>query len=152
MICKVVEERLLLEFKTAAPAEEVQKHLLSCPACQKLYYELNSLQDLSHLLGGTVQAPADFESRVLAAAGRERIWQRVCKPALAMTLVLVFSAGAFWKGTEQAPGPAAESAFVESVDAPGSKPEITVGNPLPSKIEIRKTQVHSDFYLTHVSH
>lgn len=176
MNCKAVEKRLTEDVRTAAEAS-LQQHLAQCRGCRELYRQLLSLGELSGTLKSKVEVPADFAARVLERSVETRPWAYYGKPALAVVVLVVFSGG--FLGTDLPPGGAgaapaatvaedrqqglvAESGTVvfEVSESTGPYVDVLLDHPadqgrvlrLPSRIEIRKSALHHDSYLQHVSY
>ena len=63
MTCKEVE-RLLTENISRGQDFQVQQHIHRCSVCKKFYHDLDSMSELSHLLGKMDKAPTGFSSSV----------------------------------------------------------------------------------------
>ena len=177
--CKIVEKRLVEDMQTALAEAEVRGHLRICEQCRALQEELDSLQELSRSLRGRRGAPADFEPRLRARRVQAKVWQRGWKPVVVVLVMGSLSAGIVWlseTGSGVFPGRTAlveESAGQEkelvqelpasTIDAQGVPDpyvEVILDDPsrpgrvlrLPPTIEVRRTLLHDDFYLHHVSH
>lgn len=173
MKCKAVE-RLLSEDLGAASRPDVKHHLRLCAGCREVCRDLLSLQKLSRLLDGKVEAPASFSSRIQAATSVSRAGWMAWKPALlVMMLAVLLGAMVFWteeqgaetrssaveahllrEGKDRSGLPAVEQQpavpYVEIILNQAARPPRLLR--LPSTIEIRETQLHQDVYLHEVSH
>ena len=65
MSCEKIEERLL-DDDEAFLDREVREHLKYCPACSKLYDELEEIEVLHRALARREKAPLDFTGQVIA--------------------------------------------------------------------------------------
>ena len=65
MSCEKIEERLL-DDDQAFLDREVREHLKCCPACSKLYDELEEIEELHRALARREKAPLDFTGQVIA--------------------------------------------------------------------------------------
>jgi len=64
MNCQVIESRLL-EDEQALLDREVREHLDQCPACRRLYRELEEIEELNRDLARSERAPRDFTGQVI---------------------------------------------------------------------------------------
>lgn len=178
MTCKQVE-LILAEDIRAVEQAEVQDHIRCCGECEKLYRDLLSMEEISRLLGETVEAPTDFASRIHQRLAASSGWQVFWRPVFVVGLLILISAGFLWVRvvqTRQEPVLAARSILqedesrsgslvnasgrVEPLPAPAPYVEVILSSPsqpeyilrLPSRIKIRTTRLHHDFYLEHASY
>jgi len=178
MTCKQVE-LILAEDIRAVEQAEVQDHIRCCGDCEKLYRDLLSMEEISRLLGETAQAPTDFSSRVHQRLAESSGWQLFWRPVFVVGLLILISAGFLWVRVVQttdepvlAARPIVQedesrserlvnvSQRVEPRQAPDPYVEVILSSPsqpeyilrLPSRINIRTTHLHHDFYLEHASY
>ena len=113
MSCEKIEERLL-DDDQAFLDREVREHLKCCPACSKLYDELEEIEELHRALARREKAPLDFTGQVIAqipTGSRRRF------PLIAAGFILAIVAGMV--GIESSPDlPSTD--FVASQIAPVS--------------------------------
>jgi len=64
MSCKKIEEKLLDDGRAFLDLE-VREHLSNCPACSRLYDELEEIGELNRALARREKAPQDFTGRVI---------------------------------------------------------------------------------------
>lgn len=172
MNCKSVQRRLTEDLKVARQDGLLLEHLRSCPQCQALCEELVSLQKLSRELRHSVPAPARFPSALWAERLAEPSWQRRWKPAFALVVVAVLALGILWISGSGGVFPSSQAgqqiqslqefrtlpAEAEGLAAPYVEILLNQSSEqdhvlrLPPTIEIRRTELHHDFDLRHVSH
>ena len=89
MSCKKSEERLL-DDEQAFLDRAVREHLKDCPACSRLYEELEEIEELHRALARSERAPLDFTGQVIEqiSAG-----SRLKFPLLATGLILAVIVG-----------------------------------------------------------
>ncbi len=168
MTCKQVEV-ILAEDIRAVEQAEVQDHIRCCAECEKLYRDFLSMEEISRLLGETVEAPSDFSSRVHQRLAESSVWQVFWRPVFVVSWLILISTGFLWVRVVQTTdeGVLASSPIVQedesgsgSGEAPSSYVEVILSSPsqpeyilrLPSRIKIRTTHLHHDFYLEHASY
>ncbi len=144
-------------------------HLDGCVHCSRTCQELLELEELSRSLSGRFKVPSNFRDEVLCRYEEDkplRRWRMVLGVscvALLAALVVFFKP---WEvsGSDRSPSavpsavhsttsgvlPAADSGFVEIV-VPGEGDDEMIVR-LPTVIEVRRTQLQEDFYLSNVSH
>ena len=77
MSCKKIEERLL-DDDQAFLDRAVREHLKDCPACSRLYEELEEIEELHRSLARSARAPLDFTGQVIIDCQvAEEVWQEV---------------------------------------------------------------------------
>ena len=177
MTCREVERLLIDEKRMNDP--EVLDHLRECPDCEQLRAEFLSMEELNRLLRDRVQAPSDFASRVSEARRRMSGWRVCCRPAFALAVLALVSLIVVWAAGLKLDFSSPEKAWVSSAVLPGAEslPEVrmeaewisplpkayvdvAVGNSfgpgyvvrLPSRIEIRRTELHAESHLKNVSY
>lgn len=177
MTCQEVT-KLLTEDIQAMNQLKVRAHLAQCLECEEFRGELLSLESLAGLLRDQVRAPSDFSSKVDSSLRESSSgW----KPVFAVVAVVLVSLIALW-GVKNGYGVfESEQSVVSSrevkqeytlpgrtgaVELPRLDPrsddyvEVILDGPsepeyilrLPSRIEIRRSQLHRDSSLKHVSH
>ncbi len=174
MTCKKVE-RILTENISAVEETDVQAHIRSCSRCEKLCRELQSMEQLSRLLGETVESPSDFLSRVQSRLSEVSGWQAYWRPVFVVSLVILISVGFLWvrevRITDEAMLGSRSVVQEESVsgndlqradarEVPAPYVEVILSGPseseyilrLPSRIRIQTTHLNHDFYLEHASY
>ncbi len=172
MNCKSVQRRLTEDLTVARQDGSLLEHLRGCPQCQTLCEELVSLQELSRELRRSIPAPAHFPSAPRVGRRVESPWQRRWKPAFALAVAAVLALGVMWisgsgSGDPAVPAPQQIQSLqevltlpveAESLSAPYVEILLNESSEqdhvlrLPPTIEIRRTQLHHDFELRHVSH
>ena len=95
MTCKQVEV-ILAEDIRAVEQAEVQDHIRCCGECEKVYRDFLSMEEISRLLGETVEAPSDFSSRVHQRLAESSGWQVFWRPAFVVSLLILISTGFLW--------------------------------------------------------
>ncbi len=179
MTCREVKRLLIDEKRMNDP--EVLDHVRECPNCEQLRAEFLSLEELNRLLRDRVQAPSDFASRVSEARRRMSGWRVCCRPvfALAVLVLVLVSLIVVWAAGLKLEFSSPEKAWVSSAVLPGTEslPEVrmgaewgspaqqayvdvVVGDPsgpgyvlrLPSRIEIRRTKLHTESDLKNVGY
>ena len=174
MTCKQAE-RLLAENISAVEETDVQAHIRSCSRCQKLCRELQSMEQLSRLLGEIVEPPRDFSSQVQSRLSEVAGWQAYWRPIFVVSLVTLISVGFLWvrevRVTDEAmlgPPSVVQEELVsgndlQRVDArevPAPYVDVIVSGSseseyilrLPSRIRIQTTHLNHEFYLEHASY
>lgn len=178
MSCKKVEKRLTEDVKKALTDSIVQEHLRICRRCQRLSDELASLEDLSRSLRNRREAPADFASRLLAKREESGARQHFWKPVLTLLVIGLLSSGILWLHPSESGISASDTvlsagseekekesihplpALAETQEVPMPYFDVILDHfpeqghvlRLPPTIEIRRTELHHDFYLHHVSY
>jgi hypothetical protein len=150
--------------------EEVAAHLSACPDCSRLCDELLELEDLSRSLSGRFRVPTEFRDEVLARlaerkARRRRRFGVAAAVALVALLLAVFVRP--WETSRVTDRHAGVPPVVMQLAAPVGQGQtgsdyvdVVVtqdgGEDLilrvPSVIEIHRTQLQEDFYISNVSH
>jgi len=147
----------------------VAGHLGSCVDCSRVCQELLELEELSRSLSGRFKVPSNFRDEVLCRVDenkpllRWRLMLGVSFVALLAAVVVFFKP---WEvsGSDRSPSPvpssvhattspavsAGDAGFVEIL-VPGEGDEEMIVR-LPAVIEVRRTQLQEDFYLSNVSH
>ncbi len=89
MSCKKIEERLL-DDDQAFLDRAVREHLKDCPACSRLYGQLEEIEELHRALARSERAPLNFTGQVIEqiSAG-----SRLKLPLLATGLILAVVVG-----------------------------------------------------------
>ncbi len=115
MSCKKIEERLLDDDQVLLD-RGIREHLKGCPACSRLYDELEEIEELYRALARREKAPLDFTGQVIAQipTGFRRKF-----PLIAAGLILAVVAGMAGIGSSS-DLPSAD--FVASQIAPVSSP------------------------------
>ena len=145
------------------------EHLAGCVDCSKACEELLELEALSLSLSGRFKVPSNFRDAVLCRFEEERPLRRWRTLLGVSCLVLLAAVVVFFKpwavsGSDGNPAavnsfsystpsssvPSADAGFVEIVVPGEGDDEIILR--LPSVIEVRRTQLQEDFYITNVSH
>ena len=177
MTCREVERLLIDEKRMNDP--QVLDHVRECPDCEQLRAEFLSMEELNRLLRDRVQAPSSFASRVSEARRRMNGWRAFCKPVLALAVLVLVSLIVIWAAGPRLNFSSPETTWVSSAVLPNTEslpvvkmgtewgspsPEVyvdvVVGNPsgpgyvlrLPSRIEIRRTELHTESHLRNVGY
>ena len=133
------------------------------------------MEQLSRLLGETVESPSDFLSRVQSRLSEVSGWQAYRRPVFVVSLVTLITVGFLWvrevRVTDEAilgsrsvvqeesvSGNDLQRADAREVTAPYV--EVILSGPseseyilrLPSRIRIQTTHLNHDFYLEHASY
>lgn len=167
MTCQEVEQ-LLLDDLSAAGRAAVREHLAACPACDTLHRELQALQDLSVRLRKEVsegELPEEFTSKVISRIEAESHELAEWRLATVAAIVLLMSGTLIWTaaggaGTMQQEASAGLSENSIDLEADDPPVQLILEAPadseyileVPSRIKIRRQELHDDFYLTQVSH
>ena len=176
MKCQEVERRLL-EDSSARQERGLQEHLHSCPGCAQLCRELLSMEESWASLRESSKAPRGFVEGTRHRLRRESRRGAYRMAAVAACLLVAAVALTFWPPGDQthssdgtavhfaAPRPptpplAAGNLSVEPGGADDRYVDVVVESPssaehilrLPSRIEVRRTRLHDDFYLSNISH
>jgi hypothetical protein len=159
----------LAENLSARSEPLIAEHLAGCVDCSKACEELLELEALSQSLSGRFKVPSNFRDTVLCRFEEERPLRRWRTLLGVSCVVLLAAVVVFFKpwavsGSEGNPAagssfsyptssmsvPSADADFVEIVVPGEGGNEIIVR--LPSVIEVHRTQLQEDFYITNVSH
>lgn len=142
-------------------------HLKECEECRSVYADLLEIEELSRSLSGRVQVPPNFREEVLAKVARERPSRPFRLVAALAGVVLLAATASFFQGVESVdstrhegesaleggrPDKArpAEPTYVDVI-VTGEEDEKFILR-LPSVIEVRRTELQEDFYISNVSH
>ena len=159
----------LAENLASRDEPDVAGHLEECSDCFKVCEELLELDELSRSLSGRFKVPDNFREQVLfhvEKANGLRNWRIVLGGAVIVLLAGVITFFKPWEvnGADGNPPagspvfhtarttslPSLDSGYVEVV-VPGDDGEEMIVR-LPAVIEVRRTQLQEDFYLSNVSH
>jgi predicted anti-sigma-YlaC factor YlaD len=141
--------------------ERVAAHLKECEECRAVYSDLLEIEELSRSLSGRVQVPPNFREEVLAKVARKRRSRPFRLVAAVAGVVLLAATVSFFQGVESVdstrhkggrPDKArpAEPTYVDVIVTGEENEEFILR--LPSVIEVRRTELQEDFYISNVSH
>ncbi len=171
MNCKKLEERLL-DDDQAFLDQEVREHLEACPACSRLYEELEEIEELNRALATRERAPLNFTGQVIEQISTG---SRLKLPLVAAGLVLALIVGVAGIGSSPQPAPRVATR-IEPVGTPAVNllldqaqpvefdlsyprvqifvipPPATLKTEKPSRIEIIPVDQAQTDYLKYVSH
>ncbi|MEE2821790.1 MAG: hypothetical protein VYA53_02290 [Acidobacteriota bacterium] len=179
MTCKEVE-RLLTENISRGQDFQVQQHIRRCSVCKKFYHDLDSMSELSHLLGKMDKAPTGFSSSVHQRLAQQpylgwlhwRVAPVLCLLILGLTSLLWIREAQFTRKGEiliseemfqETPfvrvgdgdlqlidGDAVPNPYVDVILESPSEDEYILR--LPSRIKIRTNDLNHEIYLNNTSY
>jgi hypothetical protein len=168
MNCEVAQKKITDDL-THRFDGQVAAHLRSCSECQHLCEDLIALEELARSLRDQYEAPADFGERVLARVPKNKPFRFFgWRPILVTAAMVMLSFGFFWMSDSSAGRDgvfvAEEASVVDPADWKSAEEsayiEVVIEDPvegemllhLPSVIEIRRTELHEDFYYQNTSY
>ena len=165
MNCRLVQAKIIEDLDHRFE-EEIRVHLDSCGDCRHLYEDLAALEELAQSLGDQYKVPTGFGARVLAQADKmkSRGFFRF-RPVLVPLAIVMLSFGFFWMNDDAISGESLEtqetavtditvdiqdyengegSSYIEVIIEDAEEGEVILR--VPSVIEVRRTELHEDFY------
>jgi len=171
MNCNEVQRKLTDELDSRFE-HDVVDHLTTCSSCRGLVDDLLEMQDLIQIITTSSKIPRHLYADVLdgVAQNHRRPWF-LNRAVFASVALLLFVVGFFWAGgfvfSENPPTQQTELLIEQEIHSPDlndlnesdyidlvveESPEGELIIRLPSVIEVRKTELHEDVYINHVSH
>ena len=139
MSCKKIEERLL-DDDQAFLDRAVREHLNDCPACSRLYEELEEIEELHRSLARSARAPLDFTGQVIEQISTG---SRLKFPLLATGLILaVIVAMAGIGSSPERPPTDSVASQIAPVGTPPFYPLLDQAQPVEFDLSYPRVQIY----------
>ena len=139
MSCKKIEERLL-DDNQAFLDREVREHLKDCPACSRLYAELEEIEELYRTLAMRERAPLNFTGQVIEQISTG---SRLKFPLIATGLILAVMVGMAGIGSSpERPSTDSVASQIAPVGNPTVYPLLDQAQPVEFDLSYPRVQIY----------